>query len=201
MVTKKPKKPRTAAGIPVTSRTAGVLAFMAGGKIDGSEMAVRKMLEEEHIRTRDGTRYLGIEDAIAPLAVALEKLDSEVMRLQAKLVEGESTDAFRQYVDDHPPSAEVIALLLVRRGNDIRADAAAKATEKDRARTRQALVSNTKKVNDGKTKYAMATKQLEGMKRNGENVMDSHVAGQIAKSVGCAPKTVRTARTAFLARK
>ena len=174
---------------------------MAGGKIDGSEMAVRKMLEEEHIRTRDGTRYLAIDDAIAPLAVALEKLDSEVMRLQAKLVEGESTDAWRQDVNDHPPSAEVIALLLVRRGNDIRADAAAKATEKDRARTSRALDANKEKINDGKTKYAMATKQLEVMKRAGQNVMAPHVAGQIAKRVGCAPRTVRTAREDFLARK
>ena len=110
-------------------------------------------------------------------------------------------EAWRQHVADHPPSHEVLAYLLALHEESLRREIGAARIELERANTAKARETVERKTLAGTTKSARAMKLLEDMKRRGDNVMDAHVTRQIADSVGCDQRLVRTARGSLLARK
>jgi hypothetical protein len=201
------RKKKSSDGIPITDRTAEVLRFLTAGdegaarqKHNGGPWrVVREYLEvkEQEVRKLNRGAFAGFDAILAPTAERLEGLQRDVAHLLST-ASRTNLASWTEHIATNPPSAEMIAFLLVYYEREVTAAGERAVQRQESARTEGARQANLAKAKEGKTMLARAAKALEAIRQSGGDMRARHIAGEIASRLGCNPATVRMARDRIL---
>jgi len=140
-------------GIEVSDSTAPALRLlMLGHGNSGHHRVLQQLMEQEYLKTRT-LRSQSLEDDLAAPAALLARLTAEVEVLVVQLGSG-SLQQWRDYISAHPPSADLLALLLLERERSKQAELEAAAERAASARGRKAANARHDKPRGARDKKA-----------------------------------------------